>query len=157
MRHAEPLSPVDWRGSDDSRPLSPHGLHSLEKALGGMRKDHFRPTYVMTSPLERARQTAQKMSELNEGLRPIVRPELTSGARTGVIRKVLESVKNKTSVLIVGHMPDLAVFAAGLASEPYLMEQGQRPGEIWAVETGAFQSGWGTGKILWKRKLEEWN
>lgn len=155
-RHAEALSQADWRGNDADRPLSKAGRAQLGEAVKAMEKAGFSASVIATSPLKRALETAQLLSPLSKGAALEVLPALSSGASSVSIRDVAQSFFGKGSLLIVGHMPDVAQFAARCVGDIYILEEGFKPGEIMALETGPNQLVWGEAKILWRRKLDDW-
>ena len=156
MRHAQPVDPTKWHGGDGTRPLSDEGKGDLILAVEAMRRQGFTPNVILTSPLERAKETADRIADNQPGLHSVVVQELTPGAAAQTIRQVVLRYRDRARVLIVGHMPDLVLFASNLTGDPGLMNQAFRPGEVWALESGAIEKGWGTGKILWQRELPEW-
>jgi len=87
---------------DDDRPLTPEGIHKFRLAARGLEKLEVRPERILSSPLIRARQTA-------EILRDAVRPDLEIGA---------VAVLGAKSVAVVGHEPHLSGFASYLLSGP---------------------------------------
>lgn len=52
-----------WR-QDAERPLSPAGMRRARKAAAGLKQLTKRPQRLLTSPLVRARQTAQILTEV---------------------------------------------------------------------------------------------
>lgn len=156
MRHAEPLAPNEWHGSEATRPLSDRGMADLMMAVEAMQKQGFKLDAAFTSPLERAKQTAEQVVTAASGVVVVVRKELTSGTRHEAIRSVLNGVDGKSRVLMVGHMPDLSIFASILVGDPHLLEEGLKPGDIWAVGFGSLTADWGKARLLWKRGLLDW-
>jgi phosphohistidine phosphatase SixA len=116
----------------------------------------FQPKTLITSPLTRAQQTAAYVCQANPELQPITLPELASGVKPDGIRNALLQADWMWPLLYVGHMPDLALFSSRITHDPALMETMVEPGETLAFETGAWQTGWGTGQLLWRRKIDEW-
>ncbi len=157
MRHGEPLTPADWGQGDATRPLSPAGQKKLDDALPLMARANFRPGSVLSSPFARALQTAMTVAKAGgEDLKARPLPELAAGVAAEGFRKALLKAKAAPPILVVGHMPDLAVFGARVIGDPHLIENGIRPGEIVALETGPLAENWGQGKILWRKTLEDW-
>jgi phosphohistidine phosphatase len=124
VRHAEaaPGSP------DELRELTPAGWErarelGLELAAAGTR-----PDAILTSPLLRARQTADELARAL-GLAPEVDERLAPGAATDDVRQA--ATERGKTVLVVGHQPDLGRIAAELGGgEP----PGLRPGALVAVD-----------------------
>jgi phosphohistidine phosphatase len=155
MRHGVAVDPNEWSKGDSTRPLSDAGLRQLDEAVPGMIRAGFRPKSILASPFIRAVQTADKMAALGS---PKPRPvsELASGAKAEAYRHVLITTRPEAPVLIIGHLPDIALFAARVVSDPSLVESGMKPGEIVALESGPLEKKWGEGRILWRKRIEEW-
>jgi phosphohistidine phosphatase len=104
VRHADsaPGTP------DERRTLTPEG-HEQARALGErLRAEGIRPDAVLTSPLLRARQTAEALGfgepEADDRLAPGATPET-----------VREAIADRgDTVLVVGHQPDCGRVAASL-------------------------------------------
>lgn len=127
VRHAEAAS-----GSpDDLRPLTPAGRDQA-RALGArLRKEGVRPDAILTSPLLRARETAELLGrelgsipEADERLSPGATPASLSDAVAG----------RGETVVAVGHQPDCSRIAAALtgSSEPRFP-----PATVVAITLGA--------------------
>jgi phosphohistidine phosphatase len=104
VRHAEsaPGTP------DELRTLTPEGQEQA-RALGErLRAEGIRPDAVLTSPLLRARQTAEALGfgkpEEDERLAP--------GATSETVREAIEG--RGDTVVVVGHQPDCGQVAASL-------------------------------------------
>jgi phosphohistidine phosphatase len=156
MRHGEALNANEWSGSDMDRPLSPIGIAKLEKGLDAMVESGFLPRRLVVSPLVRARQSADVIVTRYPGLRPVISSALSSGAKLETLQQlVLENITDG-SLWIVGHMPDLAIFAARIVGEPSLLERGLAPGDVVAVEVEPTSPLWGRGRMVWSRSLKDW-
>jgi len=111
--------------TDDDRPLSPEGIHKFRLAARGLSELGLKLERIVTSPLLRARQTAEilkevvaKRAELNTAKE--LRPETP-------FETTLEAVNRyqNDSIAVVGHEPHLS----GLTS--FLLVGG---GELAAIE-----------------------
>ena len=108
VRHAEaaPGSP------DELRALTPHG-HEQARALGQrLREEGVHPDAILTSPLQRARETAR---DLGLGT-PEPSERLAPGATLDDVRAAVAG--RGETVLVVGHQPDCGRVAAALTGEP---------------------------------------
>lgn len=155
MRHAEAIPPQFWTNNDVTRPLTDLSQAQLVGVCEAMKKINFKPACVLASPFERTKETAHLLFEGDPHLKPVLIPELASGARAGDFQKSLRPYNNKDEVLIVGHMPDVAVAAARFTDDAQLMEMGFSAGEMMAIQIPSVTE-WGNGKVLWRRQLEEW-
>src|SRR4051794_13616479 len=108
VRHAEaaPGNP------DELRPLTPGG-RAQARALGRRLRDQgLEPDAVVSSPLLRARETANALG-LGE---PAVDERLAPGASPDAVRDA--ALGRGETVLVVGHQPDCGRAAAALAGGP---------------------------------------
>jgi phosphohistidine phosphatase len=119
LRHAiaAPHDP-DRYPEDGERPLTPHGRERMERAARGLRTLEGRFDLILTSPLARAVETARILSR---AFRPVVdvkvlRPLSPGGGAGGVIAG-LSALPATTSVVLVGHEPDLTRLAGAFVLE----------------------------------------
>jgi phosphohistidine phosphatase len=104
VRHAEaaPGTP------DEVRSLTPAGWQQARELGDRLRREGLVPDTVLSSPLLRARETAQALAlgepEADERLAPGATAEDVRAAATG----------RGTTVLVVGHQPDCGQVAAAL-------------------------------------------
>ena len=131
LRHAiaVPRQPKRGRG-DAERPLTREGRSRMERAARGMKALGIRFDLVLTSPLVRALQTAEIAARVLppatgvRRYRPLVPGSSTSAAIGG-----LSAMAPATSVLLVGHEPDLSRLAAHMlvgfgGDVPILLKKG---------------------------------
>jgi len=107
IRHAIAFERDRHRWRDDAaRPLSPAGMRRARKAAAGLKAFSKAPDVVLTSPLVRARQTAQILAEVAGWPKPTEAPELSPGEHAPAVLALLGRVRGKL-VAIVGHQPEL--------------------------------------------------
>src|SRR5450631_3878076 len=94
-----------WR-DDGARPLSPAGIRQARKAAAGLKEFSKAPDRLLTSPLVRARQTAQILTEVAGWPRAEEIPELAPGENALSVLAVLGKDRSQR-VAIVGHQPGL--------------------------------------------------
>ncbi|MBV8402893.1 MAG: histidine phosphatase family protein [Gammaproteobacteria bacterium] len=103
-----------WR-DDGERPLSPRGVMRARQAAAGLKKLALRPVRVLTSPLERARQTAAILSQYAGWPRAVPCRELQPGGSPQALLALLAHTRGRR-LAVVGHQPDLGrLIAACLA------------------------------------------
>ena len=96
-------------GGDEARDLSAEGEAALRGAGVLWRRLNLRPDIVVTSPLLRARRTAEIVAEeLDLRHEPITDDRLRPGAGWGRIGRALADHTDARRVLFVGHEPDLS-------------------------------------------------
>jgi phosphohistidine phosphatase len=124
VRHAEAASGEP----DELRPLTAEGRETA-RALGlQLAREGLRPDAVLTSPLLRARETAEELAR-PAGLEPEPDERLAPGATAEGVRAAA-SQRGET-VVVVGHQPDCSRIAAELTggAEPVFA-----PGAMVAVD-----------------------
>ena len=124
VRHAEAASGEP----DELRPLTPAGREAA-RALGRrLAEDGLEPDAVLTSPLLRARETAQELAR-PAGLEPEPDDRLAPGATVEAVRAAAE--ERGETVIVVGHQPDCSRIAAALVGGE---EPAFPPGGMLAIE-----------------------
>jgi phosphohistidine phosphatase len=108
VRHAEAASGEP----DELRPLTSEGREAA-RALGQrLASEGVRPDAVLTSPLLRARETAQELAR-PAGLEAEPDERLAPGATAEAVCAAAE--ERGETVIVVGHQPDCSRIAAALA------------------------------------------
>jgi phosphohistidine phosphatase len=108
VRHAIAFERDRQRWRDDAaRPLSPVGIRQSRKAAAGMKEFSKAPDRLLTSPLVRARQTAQILTDVAGWPQAEEVHELSPGQSALAVLTLLGKDRSKR-VAVVGHQPDLA-------------------------------------------------
>lgn len=127
LRHAIAEDRSD-SGRDRDRRLTGEGKRKLRDVVAGMRALDLPVERVVSSPLERARETAEIVAEgygLDDGVD--VSPALAPGAGPDAVLAALAEVGRPSGVVLVGHEPDLAALASTLLTgSPGLVGMGFR-------------------------------
>jgi phosphohistidine phosphatase len=147
VRHAaaiERSAPVP----DASRYLTPGGRTAFREIVRRVRKTGAAPDIIFTSPLLRAVQTAEILSErLDYRGDIVVARELSPGFDRRALRALLARARSAREAAFVGHEPDLGILAAALlrVSDDFPL----RKGAVVALETekGAPK---GNATFLWR-------
>jgi phosphohistidine phosphatase len=107
VRHAIAYDrdPHRWR-EDAERPLSPAGIRRARKAAAGLKELTSRPQRLLTSPLVRAKQTAQILTDIAGWPEAEEIPELSPGEPALGVLTLLGPERSKL-VAVVGHQPGL--------------------------------------------------
>jgi len=115
VRHAIAEDPR-CKADDASRELTREGVEKMRKAAAGLRALDAVPDVMLTSPLVRARHTAEILIETF--YRKPTLKQLTAlapaGNRTAVYKAILDYDKAE-SVMLVGHQPSLGEIAGEIA------------------------------------------
>jgi phosphohistidine phosphatase len=96
-------------GDDRSRPLTPEGRAKMQAAARGMKTLGVQLEAILTSPLVRARETAEIVAEVYGG-QPVPRelPALATGVPPAETVRALRPFVRQRHVAIVGHEPGLS-------------------------------------------------
>ena len=145
LRHA---TAVDVAASDAARALTKEGEEEARIAGEAMTKLRAIPTHIFSSPLVRARQTAQ-IAARAMGFAGEVETleELRNDTGTAELLRALKRAGAGPDILLVGHMPSLADHLAGLigAGEPVGLGFGK--GSVACVKMPELQPG--CGQLQW--------
>ena len=110
MRHgiASPSGDLS-AAADRDRPLTPKGMKRIRKAVRGMKRLGVSFDLLLTSPLARARQTADIVSGAMSNGAPV--EELSSLAPESSVEQLmldLNRYQDRGDLLLVGHEPSLS-------------------------------------------------
>jgi phosphohistidine phosphatase len=94
-----------WR-EDALRPLAPAGIRRARKAAAGLEKLTTRPQRLLTSPLVRAKQTAQILTDVAGWPAAEEVPELSPGEPALAVLELLAKDGSRL-IAVVGHQPGL--------------------------------------------------
>ena len=115
LRHGKAWSRADWHEDDDLRPLTDAG-EALVRAEGrAMKAMGLAPEVIVTSPLARARRTAEIIAEemgLTERL--IDDRRLAQGFDARRLAEIVAREAPAASLMVVGHEPDFSATVAEL-------------------------------------------
>lgn len=149
VRHAE-AAPATPDQDDEARPLTPLGREQAAALRDALRRVGVAPDAILTSPAVRTVDTAAALADLlpagqevtvNDRLAPDqLRPKKLS-------REVMELVGAET-VVVVGHMPDIGVYAGWLIGSKEDMLAFDRAGAA-CFTVPADDVGKGAGSLDW--------
>jgi phosphohistidine phosphatase len=111
VRHAE----AEPGEPDELRTLSPHGRWQAKDLGERFARRGIRPEAVLSSPLLRARQTAEAIAT-EAGITAEPDERLAPGATPDDLRAVVAG--RGETVVVVGHQPDCGLIAAAISGEP---------------------------------------
>ncbi|HSK08565.1 MAG TPA: phosphohistidine phosphatase SixA [Vicinamibacterales bacterium] len=115
VRHALAEERGDAWPDDDLRPLSAKGVHRFRRVASALAALDVRVDRVLSSPLVRARQTAEILAEHLAGPPEIVElPALRPDSEFEDVRPGLEQFSADQCLIIVGHEPCIGQMAARL-------------------------------------------
>ncbi|MGO9309073.1 MAG: phosphohistidine phosphatase SixA [Spirochaetia bacterium] len=109
LRHGDAGAAEGWKGSDSERPLSSEGIARMEKEAAAIAR--LRPTFdvILTSPLVRARQTADIVAKkMHLATVTVVEERLAPGFAAAELEGILAERHALQGLLLVGHEPDFS-------------------------------------------------
>lgn len=111
LRHAEA---EPYRADDFSRKLTENGKKQARKVGSFLAERAIRPDLILTSPVLRARQTAELAAKELKSDEPTEAPWLACGMNPERALAELAGYSKLVSVMIVGHEPDFSALVAHL-------------------------------------------
>jgi phosphohistidine phosphatase len=145
VRHAE-AEDVPPRGGDAERRLTPEGRRQFVRVVAGLRQFEPELTRILTSPLVRARETAEILQDQLPGPEPEAWDLLAPGH---ALERILGELRNGgEAVALVGHEPILgrllSLAVTGRATDGTPL----RKGGIARIRFDGTPKP-GTGRLLW--------
>jgi phosphohistidine phosphatase len=115
LRHGKAEDRATWRGDDAARPLTAEGEEALRREAKALRAVDLALDLIVTSPLARARGTAEIVAdELGLGGRLVEDARLAPGFDVRHLEHLLAAHGPAESVMVVGHEPDFSHTVAEL-------------------------------------------
>ena len=115
VRHAIAAERGGEWPDDTKRPLTERGMNRFKDAVKGLRRLDVAVDEIFTSPLVRARQTAEILAAGLDGKPPIkVLDVLAPGNTSASVMTHLARVAKRRRIALVGHEPELGELAAHL-------------------------------------------
>ena len=124
LRHANAGDSTTWDAPDELRPLTEKGRRQSERVGRLLAASGFAPDAVLTSPLARARETAEIVADLL-GVRLQEEPRLGGPLDLATLEAILDDAGSPRRALIVGHDPDFSELVSELVGgSPIFMRKG---------------------------------
>jgi phosphohistidine phosphatase len=146
LRHAEAAPQASFQ-DDASRQLTVAGKAQAAKLAQHLKKMGLTFDVVISSPFDRAKQTAQIILEATSSSHELtLSSSLTPNASTREILKELKPLHRCKRILLVGHMPHLGQLASFLISgllDAHVMFEKSAMARI------NFQNSAGIGSLVW--------
>jgi phosphohistidine phosphatase len=117
VRHAIAISGGFPGIRDDDRALTEDGIAKMRQSAAALCALNYVPELIMSSPLLRARQTAEILLEaFGKGIDLKITLDLApSGTRRKLYREIALYEQKLKSLMLVGHQPSLGEIAAEIA------------------------------------------
>jgi phosphohistidine phosphatase len=144
LRHGKALSRDEWREDDGLRPLTPQGEREV-RAVGARLADMGqRPESIVSSPLARARRTAELVAEALGMTGAVVLDErLAPGFDRAALSGVVADRGPAGSLMVVGHEPDFSAVIGELTGGRVVCKKAG----LARVDVEA--DGLGGGRLVW--------
>ena len=147
IRHAVAEERGDEWPDDAKRPLSDDGASRMRKAARGLDRLGVTLDVVVTSPLVRAKQTAELVAGAMNPRPPIVTADsLAPDGNYQAIIADLEKQAKRARIAIVGHEPGIGEFAARLIGSRHSIEF--KKGAVCRIDVDALPPS-GPGDLRW--------
>jgi phosphohistidine phosphatase len=109
LRHGIAVEPEEWHGSDNDRPLTRDGVARMEREARAIGELSLGLDLIVTSPLLRAKRTAEIVAERLKLRGGIVEDErLAHGFDAESCRAILADHSDAESIMLVGHEPTMS-------------------------------------------------
>jgi phosphohistidine phosphatase len=121
LRHGDADWP-DWEGSDDERPLNKRGKKEMRRVAKFLSVLDLKPDEILTSPLPRARETADIAAER---FKLHVREEdtLAGGFNADALKDLVRKY-HVDNLMVVGHEPNFSEVIADLTGADCKLSKG---------------------------------
>lgn len=153
LRHGKAGDKAEWSGPDEQRPLTDEGREEMRAVARGLRRLGLTLDALLSSPLVRARQTADDVAEAL-GLVVTEARELAPGCDLDRLAAALRPVRSANAVMVVGHEPDFSALVGEIIGKRGAMAEVElRKGACCRVDvSGALSHGdalAGHGALVW--------
>jgi phosphohistidine phosphatase len=101
--------------NDSMRPLTDEGRTESRAVAHGLKKINVKPSFFVSSPLVRAKQTAEIFQEVLAGQSDVkICDALAPGGSPATLYRFLRELGNFQEIMLFGHEPDIGMLAATL-------------------------------------------
>ena len=141
LRHGKAEPYGQTYPSDHIRPLTPKGKRRTKLSTKGMKAANVNVDLIVSSPLLRARQTAEIV---HEGLRLAEPIEFSDTIAVGGVTGILSAIDARSSLgglMLVGHEPTLSELISTMASGMYHTAFNLKPGGLCKLRVDAVRPG----------------
>lgn len=147
VRHAIAAERGSEWPDDNKRPLTERGISRFKETVKGLRHLDVAVDEIFTSPLVRARQTADLLAAGLDGKPPVkVLEALAPGHSFTSFMSQLAKVAKRRRVALVGHEPDLGELAAHLIGAGRALAF--KKGGVCRIDIGSLSSR-RAGSLIW--------
>jgi len=145
LRHGIAADRGEWKGDDFERPLTAEGRERMEREAKALAKLGLEPGAIVTSPLLRAKQTAEILADALKMRKKLVEDERVAQNFDRVkLAGVLQDHAGVDEVVIVGHEPDFSALVGDLVGGAAIA---LKKGGLACVESTSASAP--AGELLW--------
>jgi phosphohistidine phosphatase len=109
LRHGKAMARADWSGDDGLRPLTGDGEKTMVREAKAIKGLKLGLELIVTSPLARARRTAEIVAEALSGSGLLIEDQrLAHGFDAGQLAQMIADHGVEESVMVVGHEPEFS-------------------------------------------------
>ena len=149
LRHGRSVGRSAWNGPDAERPLTEEGRGALAHEAATLVRLGLKPDVIVSSPLARARETAEILaSGLGAGDSIVVDDRVAEGFGVKRLGKVLRDHADAKRVMLVGHEPDLSTIIRKLTGGRVVCSKGS----LARVDVAAADTD--RGELVWLLQAE---
>jgi phosphohistidine phosphatase len=117
LRHGIAAEPGDWKGQDYDRPLTDDGRKRMAREAKAIRKLELGLDAIVTSPLARARATAEIVASALK-IKTVKEDERLGGDfDISSLAEILQDHADAKAVMLVGHEPSMSATIGRLVGE----------------------------------------
>ena len=149
LRHGVAANREDWKGDDADRPLTADGADRTKEVVRGLKALKIKPDVILSSPLLRARETAEIAKKgLITDAKVELAEELTPDASPDRLIVRLADLAGKPVVLCVGHEPHISTTISMMVSGKTAASFEMKKAGVCCIRfTGIPKAG--AGSVLW--------
>jgi len=149
VRHSDAVPSGTPGVPEDERPLTDKGTKKMREIARGLAAVDVKPELILSSPLPRARRTAEiVVEEMGGGIPLKLSDALSPSGNRSALYREFRTDRKLSAVMIVGHQPALGEIAGEIAwgsAEHYLE---LKKGGVCALEVGRLDPT-PAGTLLW--------
>jgi phosphohistidine phosphatase len=147
LRHGRAAARADWRDDDDERPLTEEGEAAMRREAAALAALGLKPEVIVTSPLARARRTAELVAEaLQAEDRVVEDARLAHGFDARSLADIVTEQAPKRALMVVGHEPDFSATIADLIGGGHVI---CKKGGLARVDVDASDGHLRNGALVW--------
>ena len=124
VRHGIAIARGAWGGADETRPLTPKGKRRMRQVARSLRRLGVEVDRIVTSPVLRARQTAEILLGELEPSGPLENSSALHAESDPITIREWLANQDSDRLMIVGHNPSIseliAVLTTGASPEPFV-------------------------------------